>query len=225
MANELELAIVLVVLGIVSFWSYKKKFLDNEGLLIAFILGLSVFILGGIAGFTTLVIFFGVAELGTIFFTGKNVKQKHALRGTGNILGNALAGIVALLFNSPIGFFCAISASLADTLSSEIGILSKQKPRLITTFKQVDRGVDGGISLLGLGAAIVGAMVMGGVYFGFFHNAKIALVVFAAGFFGSVADSILGATIQKKGLVDNNEVNFLASAIAAIAGAIGTLLI
>jgi uncharacterized membrane protein len=109
MANEFELAFVLTVLAVVSFWSYKKKFLDNEGLLIAFILGLSVFIFGGIPGFATLVVFFGVAELGTVFGAGKRAKVKHALRGTGNILGNALAGTVALLFNSPVGFFCAIS--------------------------------------------------------------------------------------------------------------------
>lgn len=225
MANEFELAFVLTVLAVVSFWSYKKKFLDNEGLLIAFILGLSVFIFGGIPGFATLVVFFGVAELGTVFGAGKRAKVKHALRGTGNILGNALAGTVALLFNSPVGFFCAISASLADTLSSEIGIMSKGKPFLITTLKRVEYGVDGGVSPLGLAAAAVGAAVMGGVYFFFFHNAKIALVVVGTGFLGSVVDSVIGATLQKRGLVDNNEVNFLASAVSAVIGAVLVLLL
>ncbi len=217
MSSLWETVFVFLVLGAVAFWAYKRKFLDNEGLLVAFIVGLSVFVLDGIEGFIVLIVFFGVAELATMFLAGKRNKEKHALRNTSNILGNALAGIVALILNSPLGFFAAISGSLADTLASEIGILSKTKPFLITTLKPVEYGTDGGVSWLGFSAAIVGSAIMAALYFGFTNNVRFSLIVFFAGLFGTIVDSVLGATLQPKGYIDNNEVNFLSSGIAALA--------
>ena len=216
MINEWETLFVLLLLAIVLFWSYKKKFLDNEGMLVAVIVGLSVFLLGGMQGFLTLVVFFGVGELATMLYAGHKNKAKLSRRGTSNILGNALAGIVALVLNSPIGFFAAISASLADTLSSEVGVLSKEKPFLITTLKRVEYGTDGGVSYLGFSAAIIGAAVIGGLYFFFTHHVLAAILVFFCGLFGTAVDSLMGATLQKWGYIDNNEVNFFSSGFAAL---------
>ncbi len=223
MVTILETGFVFLVLGIVSFWSYKKKFLDNEGILVANIVGLSVFFWGGFNGFLTLIVFFGVAELATLFLTGKKAKEAHARRNTGNIFGNALPAVVALILNSPLGFFGAISASLADTLSSEIGILSKEKPFLITTLKPVEYGTDGGVSLLGLLATVGGSLVMGVLHFVFFADTALAFIVFLAGIFGSLLDSVLGATVQKRRWIDNNEVNFASSGIAALVAALAAM--
>ena len=214
MTTVLEAGIVLLALLLFSFLSYKRKWLDNEGILIANIVGLSTFLLGGGNALITLFVFFSAGEFATYFIKGK--KKHHQQRNTSNILGNSLASIVALLLNSTIGFFGAISASLADTLSSEIGVLSKKKPVMITTLKSVQTGADGGVSILGFIAAAVGALIISGLGFLFGLSFGQAVIVFAAGIFGSVMDSIFGATIQQKKWVDNNEVNFLGSSAGAL---------
>ncbi|MBU0635849.1 DUF92 domain-containing protein [Candidatus Micrarchaeota archaeon] len=214
MTTIIEASIVLFALGIFSFFSYKRNWLNNEGILIANIIGLSTFILGGGNALTTLFVFFGVGEAATYFIKGK--KKQHHQRNTGNILGNSLASIVALLLSSTIGFFGAISASLADTLSSEIGVLSKKKPRMITTLKTVQTGVDGGVSALGFLAAIIGALIVSGMGFLFGLSWEHAVLIFLAGLFGGIIDSVFGATIQQKKWVDNNEVNFLGSSAGAL---------
>lgn len=54
---------------------------------------------------------------------------------------------------------------LGDTLASELGILSKSKPILITTFKPVPAGTNGGMSLLGTAVSILGGGIVGLVMF------------------------------------------------------------
>ncbi|MFW9856860.1 MAG: DUF92 domain-containing protein [Candidatus Thorarchaeota archaeon] len=107
-----------------------------------------------------------------------------------------------------IGVFIAFAAHNADTWATEIGLLSNRKPRLVTNLKkQVDQGTSGGITIDGLVASLIGAMVIAGVYFSAYltippgsHNIfMIGLamgVITLAGLIGSVVDSIEGAVIQ-----------------------------
>ncbi|CAK5262985.1 unnamed protein product [Mycena citricolor] len=108
---------------------------------------------------------------------------------------------------------------LGDTLASEIGILAPSPPRLITTWKPVPPGTNGGMSVNGTIASLVGGVIMGLV-------ASICLVlenptcrqtwdvvvgdaVFwgaIAGAYGSAIDSFLGATIQATRYDDERKV-------------------
>ncbi|KAI9654685.1 MAG: hypothetical protein M1829_000893 [Trizodia sp. TS-e1964] len=62
-----------------------------------------------------------------------------------------------LLVVGIVGNYAAVAA---DTFSSELGILSKRTPRLVTslTLRHVPRGTNGGVTLLGLGAGLLGAL-------------------------------------------------------------------
>jgi len=112
----------------------------------------------------------------------------------------------ALLFATLGHFACC----LGDTLASELGILSTTPPILITTFKPVPPGTNGAMSLGGTLASIGGGLIMGFTMFTslMIENGKcreewvdvaIPLLVWggSAGGFGSLLDSILGATIQR----------------------------
>ena len=98
------------------------------------------------------------------------------------------------------GFTGAIATATADTWATELGVLSTQTPRLITTGRPVAPGTSGGITLLGTGASALGALASGLVFWLLQGCRKtLAMLPFMAlvsGLAGSIADSLLGATIQ-----------------------------
>ena len=214
MEFPVEVTIILLILVIFSIISYKKKLLNFEGILISNIVGLAIFILGNwnLSYFFVAVLFFIVAEAGTLY--SKKKKERHEARTTGNILGNSGTAILVLILGGPLSgflFFAAFASALADTLSSEIGLLSKKKPVLITTFEEVKPGTDGGITMLGLVAAVFGSAAIASVHFFLFQDFLLFLIIVASGFFGSLVDSFFGAVFERQKRMNNAEVNFLGS--------------
>ena len=207
--------VLLVTLSLFSLFSSKKKLLDRDGILIANIVGISIYLLGGLESFFLIVFFFVAGEFATKIGRSK-IKIKHARRTTGNILGNSVAAILALFLFSPFGFYGAVSAALADTLSSEIGLLSKKKPKLITTWKEVEHGTDGGITLLGCTAGVLGASMVALIHLALFGDFFLFLVLILCGFLGSLVDSVFGALLELKHMLNNAEVNFFGSASGAV---------
>jgi uncharacterized protein (TIGR00297 family) len=120
------------------------------------------------------------------------------------------------VFILELGFFGAISAALADTLSSEIGYYSKKPPIMITTFKKVPRGTDGGITLLGEIAALFGAIIIAGMHFYIYNNYLAMAIITLAGLVGTNTDSVAGALFETKKILNNTHVNMLGSAAGAI---------
>ena len=116
----------------------------------------------------------------------------------------------------------ALAEAAADTVSSEVGQVLGGRPRMITTLRQVESGVDGGITLIGtlagvMAAAIVallGALVLS---VGFMPSSKwlVFRIACGGGVFGLFFDSLLGATLEKRGWLNNDAVNFLSTASAA----------
>ncbi|KAK9450357.1 integral membrane protein DUF92-domain-containing protein [Limtongia smithiae] len=105
-----------------------------------------------------------------------------------------------------IGIFAQYAAVTADTWSSELGILSKTRPFLITTLRQCPPGTNGGVSVTGLKAAAGGGFIIGlmaALFTPFcqtwtmWARTKLVLGITLAGFVGSVLDSVLGATLQE----------------------------
>jgi uncharacterized protein (TIGR00297 family) len=140
-------------------------------------------------------------------------------------LGNT--GFASRLAAAPGIFFVAGLAALAeaaaDTVSSEIGQVLGGRPRMITTLRSTDPGTDGAISLVGTLAGIAaaaliaasGAWAVGGGFASF-------SIACAGGVFGLLFDSLLGATLERRGWLNNDAVNFLSTASAA-AFALGLL--
>jgi uncharacterized protein (TIGR00297 family) len=210
----LEWAIVGITLVVVLGLIYWKKLLRPRAIIIGLGACLYVAYFGGLGSFFSIVVFFLVGEFVTRNIRNKYHHKPHGLRSTVNIVGNIGPALIALTIN-PVAFnvmfFASLSAAFADTLSSEVGVLSKEKPLLITTLKPAQAGEDGAVSLLGFVAAAFGGIVFGLLAFWITHSLKWAALITLAGIVGTIFDSILGATLQRKGYLDNNTTNFVSS--------------
>jgi uncharacterized protein (TIGR00297 family) len=110
------------------------------------------------------------------------------------------------------GCIAALAEAAADTVSSEIGQTLGGKAWLITTFRRVEAGQDGGVSFAGTLAGVLAAAVV--VTAGSVHHALWG-VVFVAACAGLLFDSLLGATVEEWGWLGNDLVNFLSTLFAA----------
>lgn len=110
----------------------------------------------------------------------------------------------------------AVAEAAADTVSSEVGQVLSGHPRMITTFRKAEPGTDGAISLGGTAVGVIsaGAVAAAGSW-AMDGGWTMLTVSWAAGVFGLFFDSLLGATAEQRGWINNDAVNFLSTASAA----------
>ena len=139
-------------------------------------------------------------------------------RRASQIIANlGAAGLCAATGFYP-GALAALAEATADTLSSEVGQALGGPTRLLTTLRSVAPGTDGGISLRGTAAGLVGAALVTHAGVSGLPSSHAAGLIFIAAAAGLLFDSLLGATLERRGLFGNDLVNFtstLASALLA----------
>lgn len=190
------------------------KALDKKGIFASIILGIIV-LLGPRTWtwFALLLIFFFISFYFTRFryhdkYILGSAEGKGGTRSWNNVLANGgvvlVIAIIEFFIHGEIfaaAFLGAIATSTSDTLATEVGLLSKKSPRLITRLSIiVNPGLSGGVTTLGLIMALVGSSIIGlvGVVLGFINGdyIKILIISIFSGFFGATVDSLFGATIQ-----------------------------
>lgn len=151
-------------------------------------------------------------------------QERDGLRGIVNVLANggaaAIFSAMALLFPWYENYLAMMAlAGLAtvcsDTLSSELGNIYGSRYYDILSFKKGQRGVDGIVSNEGLCFGIAGSVIVATCMFIGHGNLKLFLAVSISGVFGNLIDSVLGATLQRRGIINNHLVNFIASLCGA----------
>ncbi|PNS18472.1 hypothetical protein CAC42_6289 [Sphaceloma murrayae] len=102
-----------------------------------------------------------------------------------------------LVTRAVFGVACSYAAAAADTLSSELGILATGSPFLIIPpFRKVPRGTNGGVTIVGLAAGLLGGSIIAAVHYYAHQDITRAAVVAILGLGGSLLDSVLGAIAQ-----------------------------
>lgn len=206
-----QIMIWMIIASVIGIYSYKAKFLDLGGLIAAMSVGTVIFISGGLRWIAPLALFFLLSSLLTRFAASRQKSDKtgYSPRTAKQVFANGgVAAIAALgyLFYPETGaqllFLGSLAAATSDTWSTEIGSFSKTDPRMITTFRVVDKGVSGGISLTGIAGGTAGAVLLGVsgilIFPGDYYTSSGIYIVIFAGLFGNVIDSFLGALLQSK---------------------------
>lgn len=153
---------------------------------------------------------------------------RNAWQVLANLVVTALGSVVFGATGNRAWLVAAVAAlaeAATDTVASEIGQYREPAARMITTWERVPAGTDGGItipgSIAGLAAGLVIAMI--GVMGRMIPQSQLWVPV-AAGFAGMLIDSLLGATVQHRGWISNQAVNFFATmAAGALAYALAML--
>ena len=115
-----------------------------------------------------------------------------------------------------IAGLAALAEAAADTVSSELGQVFGGRPRMITTFRPAQPGVDGAISTAGTVAGMAAAALVAAVgTYALRGGMPMFAIACGGGIFGLFFDSLLGATLEQRGWLNNDGVNFLSTAGAA----------
>ena len=216
-----QLGIGLVLSGAIALLAYKRESLSRSGVLGAVLIGTAIFGFGGWAWGMLLITFFVLSSL--LSHYKETAKQELAekfakghRRDLGQTLANggagALLALAYLAVPDPLVFAAFVGAMAtvnADTWATELGVLSRRAPRLVTTWQTVEVGTSGGVSGLGTLASLAGALAIGlagliflalDELFGGPGRALDTLWILPAsalgGLAGALADSLLGATVQ-----------------------------
>ena len=213
----------LVLSTAIALVAYAAGSLTPGGALGAILVGTATFAFGGLAWGILLIGFFVSSSVLSRLGLRDRRKQeatrafaKGGRRDLGQALANGgVAGGLAVAaaaapatWQAPLFAACvgSLAAVTADTWATELGVLSRAAPRLLTTGRVVAAGTSGAVSGLGLLAAALGAAgigLLGGAALALWpahgvspDGARLLVAGVAGGLGGALVDSLLGATVQ-----------------------------
>jgi len=168
-----------------------------------------------------------VTKIGYKFKKEQGIAEKRGgRRGPENVWGSAATGLFLAImtkFNPAnivmlkVGFAASFAAKLADTFGSEIGKRFGKDTYLITSLKKVERGTEGGISIEGTLASVLGSIFMAFIMlFLSIISINHFIVVIVSGFLATLSESIIGAKFQNKYKLSNELVNTIQTSIASV---------
>lgn len=189
-----------------------KKTLTLEATITASLMIMCICICTG--GFEVIFLLISYFVLVVIDIAGKtaidkkvgDTHDKTGARRVSQVLANGFFAVCATILYAVtdnvsfrILYFICVSEACADSIASDIGVLSSSKPVSILTFKRIETGISGGVSPLGLFSSFAGCLFMAllallAVPF----SLKSFVVLLLVPYLGVMLDSILGAAIQVK---------------------------
>jgi len=233
-----RLAVDIAAMAALGIGAYAVKALDRRGSIAAAVVGLLIVEFGGIYPLLAMLTFVVLGVFATRYRFNEKARLGVAqsgdgVRGLGNVLGNGLAAILFLFLEHLsmrdvfwAASFAAIATASGDTLASELGKVFGKRPRLITNLRPARPGTNGAVTLAGEFFALLGVLVV--ALFALpvtSYKVPMLVSVVVGGVIGVNVDSLVGATLENRGITDNNSTNFLASLVGGLVGAAVFLMI
>lgn len=232
--------VLLTALGTATWWmvalniavavaGWGARAVTAAGAVTGALIGTVILIGAGVGGWVVLIATFLFAAVTTRLGHARKAaagiaEERGGRRGPGNAIANtgiaALAAFVAAGLSDPTLAFVALVAALAtsgsDTVASEVGKAWGRTTVLVTSLRRVPRGTTGAISLQGTMAGVVSAAALAatGAWLGLVPMSAVAIITGAATV-ASLLEGVLGATLEARGMLTNDAVNFVNSAMGA----------
>jgi uncharacterized protein (TIGR00297 family) len=223
--SAFEAAIVTIVFTAIA---RLLNGVTRSGALAGAVVSFAIYLSAGPGAFLALVSVFVIAvgttrmgysrkqELGT----AEDREGRSASQIVANVGIAALASVMFGFSRDPVFLMAgaaALAEAAADTASSEIGEATSEQARLITTFEPVPSGTNGGITISGtLAGAVASLSVAACCVLVKMISHSAFLLVSCAGFIGMLLDSVLGAVLERREVLNNDTVNLLGTFSAAL---------
>jgi uncharacterized protein (TIGR00297 family) len=200
--------------GAIGLAGWRRRALTGDGALAATAVGTLVQARGGLPASAALIAFFVTSSALSRFKEREKTRRgvlaaKGGQRDAWQVLANggpAAAWIGLGGRGGAGGYLGALATAGADTWATELGLLARRGPRLLTTLRPVQPGASGGVTLEGTLATVAGAALVGATWDALRRLERprstappagsALLAATAAGTIGSLVDSLLGATLQ-----------------------------
>jgi uncharacterized protein (TIGR00297 family) len=215
---------------------------------VAAVFGSIIVVFVGFAFLALLILFVIASVLATRYHISEKKRRKvqegkAGERGISNVVAHIIiptglalaAGASPPLLSLPttaVLYAAALAFGASDTFGSELGVLAGHA-RSILTARPVEPGTNGGVSAAGELWAAFGAGTTGLLGYGLYRlfgtatppGAVLVVVVTVAGFLGCQIDSVLGETLENRGILTKHSTNFLGmlSSVAIAAGLLSAL--
>jgi uncharacterized protein (TIGR00297 family) len=215
--------------GIVATLGYAGGTVTIAGAVTGSLIGMVITLAAGWGGWVVLLATFGLAVVSSRLGLRRKTllgiaEARGGRRGAGNAIANtgiaAIAAMLAALTYAHeagrIAFVAALAAGGSDTVASEIGKAWGRRTVLVPTLAPVPPGTSGAISAEGTAAGLIAALALAALAsaFGIIPFTAVPAIVVAATI-GSFVESVLGATLEGPGIVNNDVLNFVNTAVAA----------
>lgn len=226
-ANLIPAAVVNIL---ASYAGWKGGGVTPIGAVAGGLIGFTIFTFAGAGGWSLLFVSFLIASITSrMGLKRKTVlgiaEERGGRRGAGNAIANCgvavVAAILALLSPYPdlalLAFVAALTAGASDTVASEIGKAWGSHTFLVTGFRPVQPGTSGAVSLEGTAAGFIAAFALAALALAMgLMQASMLWIVVVAATVGAFVESALGATLEKRGILNNDMLNFINTLVAAV---------
>lgn len=223
----------LALNALVALLAHRAGSIDAAGALSAVLIGTLITAGLGLSGFALMAAFFvigsAVTRMGYRIKAARGIAQERGgARGWRNAWANGgIPALLALFAGMSLGetralfvlaYAAAVATAAADTCSSEVGKAYGRRTLLITTLRPVPPGTEGAVSLEGTLAGLAASAAV--AFLGFalgLYGALAAAVATLAGLLGSLAESAIGTVAERRGWLDNDQLNALNTALGGAA--------
>ena len=205
--SKIYLFLKLIAITFVLYIPFKIKLLSLSGYFGSITMGALIVLFGNTVQFMLIALFFVLSSILNFIikkYTAR--KSKNSYRNISQVICNGGVAIFVCIYDhfnpNPTNIYlyaATVAAATSDTWATEFGKLSKSKPISITSFRTIEHGLSGGITMVGTFGSILGASLIGlAVYF--LINSELILifgVIFTA-FLSALLDSLIGDKMQGK---------------------------
>lgn len=223
------LPLAIGINSVAAWLGHRAGTVTTSGAIVGAAIGITMYAAGGRNAWVLLFATFAVASIVSRIGLQRKAllgiaEERRGRRGAGNALANCgvatIAAIVAAATPYQTAAHLALAAALtaggSDTVASEIGKAWGRSTFLVSTFRPVKPGTPGAMSLEGTAAGLLAALGLAALAAALGEIGRIMIVaVVIASVAGAWVESVLGATVEGPGILNNDMLNFINTAVAA----------